>query len=601
MRTSRSQVSVSWPHSYTTTCATETVWRALGIGGAAANGMWMVCRSLVAALALAACVLCSPFACDGATITDIPAHGLILPTAVAPYGKGRYVVADAALQRIFVVAEDGTTTTLAGGGEPNALGSVPGGFADGRGGAARFDAPQGIATDARGVVYVADTENHCIRKITPQGTVTTFAGDPGRPDKRDGPAMAAGFRAPRGMVFDVNGDLLVADAFVGVRRISRSGKVSTLPIPVNLPFDIAVVRGVNRQPLYVVSDNDGLLAFTNVKAFVRYTLENVARKDGGGTPSGDPIGHPYNVAAYGSHSVVYTDRVTNEVRILDTDLYYVKSIVSSPDVGTIRLGEPVGVRPLPDGRGVVVADGLNGELRVLDLDSDREPFIPSGVAALPPPPDRSKQRIALVGSSMIWWATDWQSSIEGQAEALLNAQPHTRPVEVLPVLPLGATAAAQLQYAGDLCEAHDADVIVLNVNSALVRESYSVSGAISSSEAWAKWAGPIHNSATATNSRCRSAGVRFAIAISPLSDEISASEEAVRRLLNDVFVTDPAAHASYLAALDGVPVIDTWTAFAAAESSNHDRAPLYFTWDTHLSAAGRTVFAGALADAIERL
>jgi hypothetical protein len=555
---------------------------------------------LVAALALTA-ALSVPIASDAGTIVDVPAHGLVLPTAVAAYGKDRYVVADAALQRIFVVATDGTTTMLAGGGEPNALGSVPGGFADGQADAARFDAPQGIAAGAHGEVYVADTGNHCIRKITPRGTVTTVAGDPERAGNGDGPARTATFRAPRGITFDVNGDLLVADASTGIRRISPLGKVSTLQLPVNSPFDIAVVRGEKRQTVYVVSDVDGLLVFTSPKSFIRYTLENVARKDGGGTAAGDPIGHPYGVAAYGSHSVVYTDRVTNEVRILDTDVYYVKLIVPSHDVEASRLGAPIAVRPLPDGRGVVIADALGRELRILGLDSDREPFVPRGGSAIPAPPTRSTQRIALVGGSMIWWATDWQTSIEGQAEVMLNARPHTRPIEVLPILPLGATAAAQLQYAGDLCEAHEADFMVLNVNSALVRESYAVSGAISSPAAWARWAGPLRDAATTADSRCRSAGVRFAIAISPLSDEISASESAVRRLLNDVFVTDPDAHASYLAALEGITVIDLWPAFTAAEASDEAHPGLYLTWDMHLSAAGRTAFAGGLADAIERL
>jgi catechol 2,3-dioxygenase-like lactoylglutathione lyase family enzyme len=185
---------------------------------------------LVAALALTA-ALSVPIASDAGTIVDVPAHGLVLPTAVAAYGKDRYVVADAALQRIFVVATDGTTTMLAGGGEPNALGSVPGGFADGQADAARFDAPQGIAAGAHGEVYVADTGNHCIRKITPRGTVTTVAGDPERAGNGDGPARTATFRAPRGITFDVNGDLLVADASTGIRRISPLGKVSTLQLP----------------------------------------------------------------------------------------------------------------------------------------------------------------------------------------------------------------------------------------------------------------------------------------------------------------------------------------------------------------------------------
>jgi hypothetical protein len=102
------------------------------------------------------------------SISEVASNGLVLPTAVAPYSKEQYVVADAALQRIFIVANDGSTRVIAGGGKPNALGSVGGAFADGLGRRARFNAPQGIATDAAGNIYVADTGSSQARAVAPQ-------------------------------------------------------------------------------------------------------------------------------------------------------------------------------------------------------------------------------------------------------------------------------------------------------------------------------------------------------------------------------------------------------------------------------------------------
>jgi lysophospholipase L1-like esterase len=96
--------------------------------------------------------------------------------------------------------------------------------------------------------------------------------------------------------------------------------------------------------------------------------------------------------------------------------------------------------------------------------------------------------------------------------------------------------------------------------------------------------------------------VRFVVVVNPLSNEVSSNEDGLRRLLADDLTTDPDAHESYLAALRGLPVIDLWPAFAAAEAANGGNHPaLYLTSDAHLSATGRSVFGTAFAEAVERL
>src|SRR6266699_142735 len=87
------------------------------------------------------------------------------------------------------------------------------GSADGTGSAARFGNPQGVATDSSGNVYVADSLNHTIRKITPAGGVTTLAGLAGNPGSADGTGSAARFYNPEGVATDSSGNVYVADTF----------------------------------------------------------------------------------------------------------------------------------------------------------------------------------------------------------------------------------------------------------------------------------------------------------------------------------------------------------------------------------------------------
>jgi len=85
------------------------------------------------------------------------------------------------------------------------------GNADGTGTAARFMNPSGVAVDGAGNVYVTDSGNGTIRKVTPAGVVTTLAGLAGRFGSADGAGSAARFRALAGVVVDSSGNIYVAD------------------------------------------------------------------------------------------------------------------------------------------------------------------------------------------------------------------------------------------------------------------------------------------------------------------------------------------------------------------------------------------------------
>jgi len=142
-----------------------------------------------------------------------------------PYGlalntQGLLYVADAGdNNRIRVVQPDGSVSTLAGSSE---------GFADGAGSAARFHTPSGLALDAAGNLYVADTGNHAIRKVSPEGQVSTLAGT-GTAGYRDGPGAQAQFNGPIGVAVDAAGRVLVADTYNDrIRAITPDGQVITL-------------------------------------------------------------------------------------------------------------------------------------------------------------------------------------------------------------------------------------------------------------------------------------------------------------------------------------------------------------------------------------
>ena len=94
------------------------------------------------------------------------------------------------------------------------MAGLPGtaGSADGSSDRARFWNPQGLTVDATGNLYVADTSDDLIRKVTPMGEVTTLAGAPGESGTTDGPGKDARFNGPSGVTVDRSGSLYVADA-----------------------------------------------------------------------------------------------------------------------------------------------------------------------------------------------------------------------------------------------------------------------------------------------------------------------------------------------------------------------------------------------------
>jgi len=154
----------------------------------------------------------------GEAISDIGEN----PKGVAIDASGNLYVADVSNHTIRKITPAGVVTTIAG------KAGVPGN-ADGVASIARFNYPTGLAIDSRGNLYVTDSANCTIRKITPEGDVSTLAGKAGERGNADGKGSAARFRHPQGIAVNKDGIIYVADTFNNaVRILSSDGNVTTV-------------------------------------------------------------------------------------------------------------------------------------------------------------------------------------------------------------------------------------------------------------------------------------------------------------------------------------------------------------------------------------
>jgi hypothetical protein len=189
------------------------------------------------------------------------------PLALTVDAVGNVFVTDTENSTIRKITPDGYASTFAGrAGSP--------GTNDGPGASARFSAPQGIAADNAGQLYVADTANHIIRKLTPEGTASTLAGVPGEANSFDGLGANARFYHPEGLAVGADGNLYVADAWNHtIRRVTPAGLVSTFA---GLAGSFGAADGTNskarfNRPAAIAAD-----ALTNL--FVADSFNHTIRK-----------------------------------------------------------------------------------------------------------------------------------------------------------------------------------------------------------------------------------------------------------------------------------------------------------------------------------
>jgi sugar lactone lactonase YvrE len=230
------------------------------------------------------------------------------PSGLAVAPDGALIVADTGNNAIRRVESDGRVTTVAGG--------AGRGRADGTGTSATFDAPVGVAVGPDGTIYVADTYNDCIRAISPGGAVTTLAGG-GAPGYRDGRGVEARFDTPSGIAADWSGGLFVADTGNNlVRRVTSAGEVTTLSAPTDAvtlwrPVGVAVSR---TGEVYVTDAGGRVCLFTGDR-----TLHVLA----GSAPGfSDGVG---SAARFNNPTGISVD-AEGVARVADSDNYLVRAL-----------------------------------------------------------------------------------------------------------------------------------------------------------------------------------------------------------------------------------------------------------------------------------
>jgi len=183
-----------------------------------------------------------------------------LPTGVAMNSVDALYVADLGSHTLRKVTSSGVVTTFAG--TAGTSGSV-----DGTGTAARFNKPSGLALDTAGNLYVADTGNSTVRKVSPAGVVTTLAGLSAIAGLKDGTGALAWFNEPEGVTADASGNLYLADTGNAViRKITPAGVVTTLtltgtvPVITTQPASVSVTTG-SAASLSVTASGDGVLTY----------------------------------------------------------------------------------------------------------------------------------------------------------------------------------------------------------------------------------------------------------------------------------------------------------------------------------------------------
>ena len=258
------------------------------------------------------------------------------------------------------------------------------GAADGVWSAAKFNQPHGIAVDAKGYVYVTEVGNSTIRRISPGGTVTTIAGLAGSPGTNDGPALSARFKGPFGLALDDAGTLFVADSGNHtIRKISPDGIVATMAgaagvtgstdgsgnlARFNEPADVAAAENGN---LFVADHwNDRIRMITpdlvvtqvaGLGVINSYPTDGTARKAALERPVG------LGLDAHGT--IYFADEYSHTIRKLTAD-GFVTTIAGSPNHAgssdgagsSARFNYPHGAKLDAEGN-IYIADDMNCTIR----------------------------------------------------------------------------------------------------------------------------------------------------------------------------------------------------------------------------------------------
>lgn len=259
------------------------------------------------------------------------------------------------------------------------------GVLDGVGATARFRSPMNMGQDTAGNVYVADTGNHVIRKISPSGVVTTLAGTPGVPGATEGLSASARFNSPSGVAVDLQGNVYVADTGNHtIRIITPSGVVGTFA---GLAGNLGSADGAGSNarfqfPSAIVSDSTGALYVADtlnhtIRKIVAGTVSTLAGTAGTqGSLDGSGISarfaFPSGIAVDAAFTVYVADTVNHVIRMITaagvvTTPAGLANVSGSADgAGNIaRFNQPKAVAV--DGTTIYIADSGNHTIRSMTV------------------------------------------------------------------------------------------------------------------------------------------------------------------------------------------------------------------------------------------
>ena len=310
-------------------------------------------------------------------------------------------------------AADGHVSTIAGSGQP--------GFHDGRGGEAAFNLPGALAVATDGTIYVADTFNHAVRRVTPDGLVSTIAGT-GMLGYLDGPGSVATFNVVAGIALDEAAQVLyVADSQNQlIRRIDlATGTVSTFAGAASSPglVDGALADARFDQPYHLALDSASSTLWiadkqNNAVRAIDLRTATVRTVAGGGDPGfADGVGAaarfsaPSGVAVDGAGGVFVTDSPNTVIRHVSADgtVTTVAGVASRPGymngpASAARMAFPWGIAVAADGS-VVFADRFNNVIRGLSARTVTtvvgSPWSGSSLTGAPPRTDGSMSEAVL--------------------------------------------------------------------------------------------------------------------------------------------------------------------------------------------------------------
>ena len=258
---------------------------------------------------------------SGATTGSPPSAGeLDSPSAIAVSPNGDIVIADTGDDRISKLSRDGKLSVIAG--------SVRG-YQDGAASEAQFDSPVGVAVDHSGNIFVADTYNDRIRKIAPDGQVTTVAGT-GQPGFQDGTGTSASFDTPCGIAVDAAGSLYVADTGNNaIRKITPQSEVAVFAGGARGRTDGKGADASFDRPCGIVISHDGFLFVTDESSGLirEITPEaDVTTVAGGGSGFNNGVGA---LAKFNAPSGIALDR-SGALYVADRDNYLIRKITPAP-------------------------------------------------------------------------------------------------------------------------------------------------------------------------------------------------------------------------------------------------------------------------------